>query len=774
MYHNFELNIYTTSHDHFHIYQEVTILLVMEGKVNLVYEEEMTLKAGMILIINPMEYVEFLSDDEVGSYVELRIDPLYFTSLFPEYFHTKFECFPRQLRTGKREAILLLRKYVAELCLIEYGNSQYSTLKSSLVINQLLFTMVQHFQREHHYNVRQSKLSHKITEVLMYLSQHFREELTMEKLAALFYMSPASLSKQFKKETGMFFSHYLAKIRVKHSLIDLCYSSQTIEEVATKSGFSNSKTYRKQFREFFNVSPTEYRLSFQREDTSTQVLQKESKEWDQTIAQLMYRYTLNETEDRLSMETARSHKQLTIHPNLLSSKRSHGEVILQIGCLENLNSKSIQEEIKKIQTDMRVDYIGVQSLFYTIPLSYHIHRVEKMSAFPAFERLDHVMDFLEKHNLSVFYDIYLPTYQSLNQETKHARINFLRHLQNQYGEQVLGKWKINLIFDTPETELHASAFNDVVTICRSINRRLEIGAEVPLPDPYTDNDAISKSHFFVTHIVPNCQFLSYRTDPNEAMRLSEKTRSSEVTHEYLRHKSEFIRQMMYQWEVDLPLYLTEWNTLTGNTRNMNGTFFRGAIILKDILRLDRLVSGYGFWLNIDLFEQHRRMRPIANDSLELYHYYHSRRPAYFCLALAQRMQGEVLAESADYLLTKNGGVYQLLLWHTCYFSPDLSTEETFLQSQSIEYEWYIPEIPAQHYQIKQIDFSRKSGALFTSYHDFQSVHSLDYETQRYIATMTQPKIRVFDSYIDEGFHYSTLLDVNGVMLLELTPIFFEL
>lgn len=52
----------------------------------------------------------------------------------------------------------------------------------------------------------------------------------MEKLAELFYMSPLSLSKHFKKETGMYFSRYLAMIRVKHSLMDLCYSAGQLKK----------------------------------------------------------------------------------------------------------------------------------------------------------------------------------------------------------------------------------------------------------------------------------------------------------------------------------------------------------------------------------------------------------------------------------------------------------------------------------------------------------------------------------------------------------------
>lgn len=236
------------------------------------------------------------------------------------------------------------------------------------------------------------------------------------------------------------------------------------------------------------------------------------------------------------------------------------------------------------------------------------------------------------------------------------------------------------------------------------------------------------------------------------------------------NKTLYIKHLLKEYEIKLPLYLTEWNTLTGMTRNSNGTFFRGAIILKDLLMIDTLVAGFGFWLNIEVYEQQTQNRPLKNDGLELFHYYSGKRPAYFCLLLARRMEGMVLAQGEEYILTYEEGRYQLLLFNTNYFDPHLSSEEAFLKSQAVTFEIELTAIKIGAYQIKQIEFNRHNGALFYTYEDFQQAKILDLEAQHYIVDRTRPKIKVFDTQIDDTFNYYVTLDTNGIVLLELTSI----
>ena len=44
-----------------------------------------------------------------------------------------------------------------------------------------------------------------------------------------------------------------------------------------------------------------------------------------------------------------------------------------------------------------------------------------------------------------------------------------------------------------------------------------------------------------------------------------------------------LQEELWSNNLEKPLHLVSWNTLSGNTRYTNGTFFRGALILKNVL-----------------------------------------------------------------------------------------------------------------------------------------------------------------------------------------------
>ncbi|KAF9404421.1 hypothetical protein HW555_014341, partial [Spodoptera exigua] len=220
--------------------------------------------------------------------------------------------------------------------------------------------------------------------------------------------------------------------------------------------------------------------------------------------------------------------------------------------------------------------------------------------------------------------------------------------------------------------------------------------------------------------------------------------------------------MEAQLDVFYQLSLVAYRAMGKDIKDLTQKFFScvqnkyGTIITsrwKDLLKLATLVDGFGFWLNIELYEQNTQKRPLKNDGLELFHYYSGKRPVYFCLWLARRMKGTILSQGEEYLLTYEAGNYQLLLFNTNYFDPHLSSEEAFLKSQAVAFELELIGIASEHYQVKQIDFNRHSGALFYMYEEFRSAKTLDLETQEYIVEQTRPKIKVFDTEIIGAFNY---------------------
>lgn len=148
------------------------------------------------------------------------------------------------------------------------------------------------------------------------------------------------------------------------------------------------------------------------------------------------------------------------------------------------------------------------------------------------------------------------------------------------------------------------------------------------------------------------------------------------------HKLRQIQAALRQRQLALPLWLLSWNTLTGNTRDTNGRFFRGALLMDNLLGLADRVWLAGFWLNSGLQGEARANGRLDTSSLALHYLHGLPRPVYWVLWLWRRLRGEVLVTDKNLLLLRHNGHYQLLLRNTVVFNPWLSSEETFTSASA--------------------------------------------------------------------------------------------
>lgn len=93
-----------------------------------------------------------------------------------------------------------------------------------------------------------------------YIDQHYNS-VTLEDLAELVHMNPDYVSKFFKKHSGMLFSQYLTQIRMNRAAELLNNVKYAIYEVSEKVGYSNSFNFTKAFKNYFGISPRDYRNS---------------------------------------------------------------------------------------------------------------------------------------------------------------------------------------------------------------------------------------------------------------------------------------------------------------------------------------------------------------------------------------------------------------------------------------------------------------------------------------------------------------------------------
>lgn len=111
--------------------------------------------------------------------------------------------------------------------------------------------------------VPQNTSDKRINPLLEFLQQNLAQPLSIDALAERAAMSRRTLTRHFKKATGMSVGEWIMTERLRRSQSLLESTQLSIEQVAERSGFQSSITFRQAFREKMGVSPGEWRNTFQ-------------------------------------------------------------------------------------------------------------------------------------------------------------------------------------------------------------------------------------------------------------------------------------------------------------------------------------------------------------------------------------------------------------------------------------------------------------------------------------------------------------------------------
>lgn len=101
-----------------------------------------------------------------------------------------------------------------------------------------------------------------ITPVFNYIQKNFNEDISIEKLAKKFFISPFYLSKKFKAQTGFTINQYLLSCRMGEAQRLLIFSDKAIKDIALECGYDNLSYFYTTFKKFTASTPQQYKEKY--------------------------------------------------------------------------------------------------------------------------------------------------------------------------------------------------------------------------------------------------------------------------------------------------------------------------------------------------------------------------------------------------------------------------------------------------------------------------------------------------------------------------------
>lgn len=96
------------------------------------------------------------------------------------------------------------------------------------------------------------------SKLLLYLSQNFRSEVTLEALSVTFGYSTSYLSRYFKNQFGIGLNQYVNILRLRNALLLMQERKFTHTYCALESGFASTRTFYRVFKQLLGCAPRDY------------------------------------------------------------------------------------------------------------------------------------------------------------------------------------------------------------------------------------------------------------------------------------------------------------------------------------------------------------------------------------------------------------------------------------------------------------------------------------------------------------------------------------
>ena len=228
---------------HLHTYYELEMVLSGSGEQNLngtVYP----LNPDSVYFLTPIDF-HSVTPKEPMEIVNISFDETLLSPQLRLLFMNRRDnyIFPAQKTLG----------YLVELLQEEQGRSdEHTELCRRDLLEVLLYTIARGKNREY-------TGSTQVHKSMQYLFRHFREDISLESVAAQSGYTPNYFSSLFHEITGEKFVDFLGNLRLNYCKMLLLSTDLSVGEVAEKSGFGSASAMYRRLYKATSMSPKEFR-----------------------------------------------------------------------------------------------------------------------------------------------------------------------------------------------------------------------------------------------------------------------------------------------------------------------------------------------------------------------------------------------------------------------------------------------------------------------------------------------------------------------------------
>lgn len=756
---------------------ELHLVFILRGSGKFFHKTVYAVHEGDIFTINELEG-QNLRLDENAIALSLVISMDFIASACPDILKYRMNCYSFLYSENQQEPFDILRRDLAKAFQTQYKNDSRHELYLKNKVVAILEDMVRYFLDETQ-PVNGRGNWEKLKAAITYIQQHYEENITLEDLAGQTYLSSTYLSRLFTKQLGLPFTEYLAQVRLAHA-VDLMHGSDTLTEIACKTGFPNSNAMITAFRKAWNITPGEFRKTILIEKNNF-AGQKEELLDTEDIFYSLIKY-LKEPEP--ANAPAESVDEITVDMNGKKQKLTqHWKRVINAGYAKDLLDGSRQNEMRYLQEKIGFEYIRIKGV---LDDDMCILR-EDMNRCPVlnYSYIDEVLDLILSVNGRPMLEFSnMPRILARDTSILSMRLSIasypadvgqwaelirklIEHFVQRYGAGQVRRWLftpclppdyIDLgIFSSEEYEqLYLAGYHAVKAVsenflvcgpgCVDYQKHLRPFLQMCkkkncLPEILTFHSYASvaaDSEENGLNLIENNQSFSYAVSKDE---------------DFLKHAIQKIRDIQNLEGVSqLALVLDEWNSNIWQRDLCNDTCYKSAYLFKNILENNHLLNGMGYFALSDRLAEVPPAGDIFHGGFGLFTRNGIPKSACRAMELLAQIGSRLLKKGDGYFITQNEDDIQIFLYNYNHFDllyryrhvPNMSRTsryQVFVQKEPRAFCIQLLHLPPGRYRIQRYGITRNGGGSYEAWVQMGAPASIDYEELGLLRDLSHPLYR---------------------------------
>lgn len=741
----FRVQRLTDVHKHWH--GEVEIILILRGTVTVTLPDRVSvLGKDDILLVNRSQIHELHSPDSCDLLC-FHLDLSKFDLPQEETRDLYFDC--DSSRAPSRTRYTNLKALIA--LIIQRNSTQDSgtIYDNKSFAYSMLKELTQNFSAPKPAAAQdQEKYLERMNAIVSYVDSHYREDLSLVRLAEAVHLSPPYLSSMFTKYLGITFSEYYNSVRLGHATRDLLSTEDPIDLIATRNGYANAQAFVRAFKNVYNSLPSAYRrlhsaksLLGVGKDNRTSFLEYDRRTAESGIdlSGLLRYLPRDRTVLAPSAQEDIVRTAVSAHWNQVTgSWRQTYRRLLGIGSAKQILLRETQRQLEEIQAQIGFTYIKFHGLFSDEMMV--VSRDNSGALHFNFRLIDMVFDYLFSIGLKPVLQLsFMPVELAQDPEklifsgryntSQPAKLEewcmlvrkFFEHLFLRYGTDTIVGLPVLVwnnadssteMFGMQEDMAFFQLYRDTFRLIKALDPRIQIGAP---PMTFMQDESIRwAERFFLWEreqgILPDFYCSQYYSEVGghpDTLKINlttqrpdhlEINRDSEGNFplsaglplskdpDRLKRHRQFLREFRLRLGLpERPLWITEWNLTVSHRQWINDTMLAGCYVVKNVLENVDAVEAMGYWSATDLIEEQPMEDAIFHGGLGLMTIEGIRKPQFLAYEALRQLRPEILAQGEGYIVTRSEKNIAILMYNYEHFNDIYAGNKTYNMSATDRY-----------------------------------------------------------------------------------------